>query len=292
MGIQIFGIKEDKWKSSNEFSSSVEAILADSLEKYSNSPLFLFFNGRMQRMQSNIPGAIQSFENAYNIAIQNEIKLICLHEIGWCRLIELNFIKAMGHFYEMGMKSKFSKSFYIYVTMILQGVVGNYNNVLILRNDIQNIIARSCHRDNQIEKFILHRLSKIPDNAEEIQKFTGQIFWKMLIYEMLYLWNSLNSCSTLALEQIILDCNNANKEFQSEPMVGLAKFIGGYCQVQLRNVQEAINAFSECLETRINLKENVSKDLHVSAFCNYELAMIYFKSEVSRILLAFFPLEN
>lgn len=280
MGIQIFGIKEDKWRSSNEFSSSVEDILKDSLEKYPSSPLFLFFNGRKQRMQSNIPGAIQSFENAYNIAIQNEIKLICLHEIGWCRLIELNFNKAMGHFYEMGMKSKFSKSFYIYVTMILQGVVGNNSNALILRNEIQNIIARSCHKDTQIEKFILRRLSKIPDTAEDILKYTNEIFWKMLVYEMLYLWNSLNSCSTLALEQIIQDCSKANEELQTEPMVGLAKLIRGYCEVQLKNVTEAINSFSDCLETRKTVNENEPHDLHVSAFCNYELAMIYFKNEV------------
>lgn len=45
------------------------------------------------------------------MSMQREIKLLCLHEIGWCRLIQLEFGKAMNHFDELKYVIILSKHF-------------------------------------------------------------------------------------------------------------------------------------------------------------------------------------
>lgn len=49
-------------------------------------------------LQTNIPEAIRAYELAYRSSAQREIKLLCLHEIGWCRLIQLDYGVAMQNF--------------------------------------------------------------------------------------------------------------------------------------------------------------------------------------------------
>lgn len=51
--------------------------------------------------QSNITNAVLSYETSHRVSVQREIKLLCLHEIGWCRLIQLDFGKATEHFKEL-----------------------------------------------------------------------------------------------------------------------------------------------------------------------------------------------
>lgn len=46
--------------------------------------------------------------------MQREIKLLCLHEIGWCRLIQLEFGKATNHFEELKYVETFCYEFYMF----------------------------------------------------------------------------------------------------------------------------------------------------------------------------------
>lgn len=269
MGLQIFGLQEGT--TLNDELSFALQIINESNEIYSESALLLFFKGRIQRLQSNLIESINSYETAYIRSSQNEVKLLCLHEIGWCRLIELNFPKAMKHFYELGINSKFSKCFYVYVTLILQGACGNYDNLMRLRTDILHILSRSNTKDAQIEKFIVRRLDKIPKTNKDSKIFEN-IYWKLLIYEMLYLWNTMTSCPPEAIELIIQDCSMDVINDIQEPMIGLSKLILGSCEITKNNIPEAINAFKNCLEIR---NDNSQDDLHISAFCSYELAMLY-----------------
>jgi hypothetical protein len=68
---------------------------------YGKSALFLFFRGRVERLNKNIKNAVTAYEYSYRVAIQREIRMICLHEVGWCSLIDLNFQSAKNYFTEL-----------------------------------------------------------------------------------------------------------------------------------------------------------------------------------------------
>lgn len=123
-------------------------------------------------------------------------------------------------------------------------------------------------QDSQIEKYILRRVSKLPCEDTETEKFE-QIYWKYLVYEMLVMWNALTSCSEESLKLIMEDCKKPRDQL-NEPMKGLAKLILGNCHACLKNFDEAIIAYSECIEQRGELLD----DLHISAFAHFELALL------------------
>lgn len=133
-------------------------------------------------------------------------------------------------------------------------------------------------QDSQIEKYILRRVSKLPLEEIEREKFE-QIYWKYLVYEMLIMWNAINSCSGETLKIIMEDCKRPNRDLLNEPMKGLAKLILATCHTCLKNYDEAIIAYRECIEQRGELLD----DLHISAFAHFELAtlLLRHKNDVS-----------
>jgi hypothetical protein len=159
----------------------------------------------------------------------------------------------------------------------------------------------SLFQEALIEKYILNRVAKMPESHTDADKLIPS-YWKLLVYEMLFMWNALNSCSPENLQKIIDDCGGitttasmdvvedgavesveesdnvariiVNNNTINEPMLGLTKLIIGLCHVCLKNVEEAINALRECIAVRVDEFEN---DMHVSAFAHYELAMLLLK---------------
>ncbi|KAH0517391.1 Tetratricopeptide repeat protein 39C [Microtus ochrogaster] len=84
---------------------------------YPNSSLFMFFKGRIQRLECQINSALTSFHTALELAIdQREIQHVCLYEIGWCSMIELNFKDAFDSFERLKNESRWSQCYYAYLT--------------------------------------------------------------------------------------------------------------------------------------------------------------------------------
>lgn len=78
------------------FSSYIQHICC--IHYYTTQSFFFYFYLSLFLFQSNITNAVVAYETSHNVSVQREIKLLCLHEIGWCRLIQLDFGKAMEHF--------------------------------------------------------------------------------------------------------------------------------------------------------------------------------------------------
>jgi hypothetical protein len=75
-----------------------------------------------------------------------EIRLLCLHEIGWCRMIQLDFREAMHSFRDLRRYSQFSKSFYAYLAAICQGAHGDFQSIVPFRADIIELINESSQK--------------------------------------------------------------------------------------------------------------------------------------------------
>ncbi|EAA01684.4 AGAP001215-PA [Anopheles gambiae str. PEST] len=261
--------------------SAAQELIDEANEQFAKSSLFLFFRGRVERLKSHIQDAIRAYELAYRSSAQREIKLLCLHEIGWCRLIQLDYGTAMRNFKELKLCSQFSKSFYSYLTAICEGSFGQFSNLVKWRAEILELINRSPQKDSQIERYIFRRCLKLPRaESGEQPKYSSSLYWKYLVFEMLFLWNALSSCNEEQLASMVADCSHPTDAF-SEPMVGISRLILGACLSCLARYEEAIGAFRECIFMRETIEHQEQQDMHISAFAYYELAVLLLRQDTA-----------
>ena len=74
-----------------------------------NPPQLLFF-------QSNFAAALGAYERALVVSEQREVRLLCLHEVGWSQLLLLRWELASRSFLRLKSDSRWSKSFYSYLS--------------------------------------------------------------------------------------------------------------------------------------------------------------------------------
>uniref|UniRef100_A0A8C2PUS8 Tetratricopeptide repeat domain 39C n=1 Tax=Cyprinus carpio TaxID=7962 RepID=A0A8C2PUS8_CYPCA len=134
-----------------------KAILQKKAMVYPNSSLFIFFKGRVQRLECQINSALASFQDALEFASdQREIQHVCLYEIGWCSMIEMNFEDAFRSFERLKNESRWSQCYYAYLTGVCQGASGDLEGAKTVFQDVQKLFKR---KNNQIEQFALKRVS-------------------------------------------------------------------------------------------------------------------------------------
>ena len=66
--------------------------------------------------QSNFSGALASYEKALSVSAQREVRLLCLHEVGWSYVLLLHWDKSSRAFLQLKRESRWSKSFYCYLS--------------------------------------------------------------------------------------------------------------------------------------------------------------------------------
>lgn len=83
-----------------------------------------------------------------------EMKLLGLHEVGWCYLLTLDFKQAYKCFHQLKKQSKWSRSFYAYLSTICVGAMGNSNMIPQGRVEINHYLEKSA---NKVFTFIKYR---------------------------------------------------------------------------------------------------------------------------------------
>ena len=143
----------------------------------------------------------------------------------------------------------------------------SHENLKFVKERLQKIISVSSQKDGIIERFLTNRCNfSIPDEERD------PVFWKILCYEIMYLWNLLGSCSQQTIQTIIEDCKSA--EENSEPILGVSHFLMGACFALANDYENAIISYKKCIESYI---DNPSNHTYVPAYANYELAVILIK---------------
>ena len=66
--------------------------------------------------QSNFSAALGAYERALLESEQREVRLLCLHEVGWSQLLLLRWEMAARSFLRLKSDSRWSKSFYSYLS--------------------------------------------------------------------------------------------------------------------------------------------------------------------------------
>lgn len=167
-------------------------------------------------MQANSLAAVRAYQRAFSNSAQKELRLLCLHEIAWCKLIQLDFDGAQHRFNELREVSVFSKAFYTYMTAICHGAAGRYSQLESFGSEIGTLLERSKQRDTHIGAFVQHRLQLLQPQQRSIvsdvavaataaasRTQTNIFYWKYLVYEVLFLWSAMSSASVAELTAIV-----------------------------------------------------------------------------------------
>ncbi|XP_038573904.1 tetratricopeptide repeat protein 39C-like isoform X2 [Micropterus salmoides] len=225
---------------------------------YPNSSLFMFFKGRVQRLECQISSALTSFRDALDLASdQREIQHVCLYEIGWCSMIELNYSEAYRAFERLKTESRWSQCYYAYLTGVCQGATGDLEGAVTVFKDVQRLFKR---KNNQIELFSMKRAEKLrsPSLSKELCILS--------VIEILYLWKALPNSSTATLQtmtQVLQGIDDAS-------CTGLKNLLLGAISKCLHNTKDAIQYFHLAARDEVGRLSNS----YVQPYSCYELGCV------------------
>ncbi|KAI9544692.1 Tetratricopeptide repeat protein 39C [Dissostichus eleginoides] len=225
---------------------------------YPNSSLFMFFKGRVQRLECQISSALTSFRDALELASdQREIQHVCLYEIGWCSMIELSYREAYRAFERLKTESRWSQCYYAYLTGACRGATGDLEGAITVFKDVEKLFKR---KNNQIELFAMKRAEKLrtPSLSKELCILS--------VIEILYLWKALPNCSTAKLQtmtQVLQGIDDASCE-------GLKNLLLGSINRCLHNTNDAIQFFQLAARDEVGHLSNS----YVQPYSCYELACV------------------
>lgn len=235
-----------------------KAILQRKSVVYPNSSLFIFFKGRVHRLECHINSALASFHDALELASdQREIQHVCLYEIGWCSMIELDFEEAFRSFERLKNESRWSQCYYAYLTGVCQGAAGDLDGAAGVFKDAQKLFKR---KNNQIEQFALKR-------AERLRKMSPSRELCILgVIEVLYLWKALPNCSSSKLQVM----NQVLQSVDDASFRGLKHLLLGAIHKCHGNLKDAIQSFQ--LAARDEYGRQINS--YVQPYSCYELGCV------------------
>ncbi|XP_036442773.1 tetratricopeptide repeat protein 39C [Colossoma macropomum] len=235
-----------------------KAILQKKAVIYPNSSLFIFFRGRVQRLECQINSALTSFHDALEFASdQREIQHVCLYEIGWCSMIEMNFEDAYKAFERLKNESRWSQCYYAYLTGVCQGASGDLEGAKAIFKDVHKLFKR---KNNQIEQFAFKR-------AERLRKMSAtQELCILGVVEVLYLWKALPNCSSSKLQLM----SQVLQGLDDPSCQGLKHLLLGAIQKCLGNIKDAIQSYQMAARDELGRQTNS----YVQPYSYYELGCV------------------
>uniref|UniRef100_A0A669F4D5 Tetratricopeptide repeat domain 39C n=1 Tax=Oreochromis niloticus TaxID=8128 RepID=A0A669F4D5_ORENI len=237
---------------------------------YPNSSLFMFFKGRVQRLECEISSALTSFSSALDLASdQREIQHVCLYEIGWCSMIELNYREAYRAFDRLATESRWSQCYYAYLTGVCQGATGDLEGAVAVFKDVQKLFKR---KNNQIEMFSTKRSEKLKSSS------ISKELCILSVIEILYLWKALPNCSNAKLQTMA-----QGNGIDDASCAGLKNLLLGAISKCLHNTKDAIQYFQLAARDEGGRLSNS----YVQPYSCYELACVLLNSPESTTNIKF-----
>ncbi|XP_066969582.1 tetratricopeptide repeat protein 39C-like [Macrobrachium rosenbergii] len=233
-------------------------LLQEAQQSYAHSALFLFFSGRVHRLQGDITGALTSYRRALQASPQRELQLLALHEVAWCHLLQLNWSHAQGAFANLKKESRWSKSFYAYISAVCLGALGRYEECSRGMMEVPTLVRRSNHA---LEAFLLRRALKSKNDV------VSKNYCLLRAYELLYLWNALSSCSLQHRLQMVEECQAMGQCGDNE---GLRHLIMAAILDTMGSTDDAVDHF------RLSVQHGLlnPEELCIPAFASYELGLL------------------
>uniref|UniRef100_A0A8C8C6I2 Tetratricopeptide repeat domain 39C n=1 Tax=Oncorhynchus tshawytscha TaxID=74940 RepID=A0A8C8C6I2_ONCTS len=242
-----------------------KAILQRKEPVYPNSSLFIFFKGRVQRLECQINSAVTSFQNALELATdQREIQHVCLYEIGWCSMMELKCGDAYKAFQRLATESRWSQCYYTYLTGVCQGASGDLEGAAAVFKDVHKLLKRN---NNQIEQFSMQRAERLSKHAPSRELCI------LAVIEVLYLWKALPNCSTAKLQTMSQAQKHPVADYDLS-FAGLKNLLLGDIHRCLGNMNDSIQCFHLAARDEMGHQNNS----YVQPYSIYELGCVLLDS--------------
>ncbi|TRY69575.1 hypothetical protein TCAL_08624 [Tigriopus californicus] len=216
---------------------------------------------------ANFSDALNSYEKALSVSAQREIQLLCLHEVGWSYLLLLQWEQSSRAFLQLKSDSRWSKSFYCYLSAVSLGASGDTEQCLELARETPKLARKAGNQ--QLERFLLRRATKM------VQDQVDENYSRLLGYELLYLWNTLGACLKHSTMSIQLDCEN----IYVPALEGVRQLILGSIYSNSGLVLEAKQSYGKAIKQG---SEVDGGDIHAAAFAAYELGLLLCRTAETR----------
>jgi len=202
----LFSISEVDIRISDE---ETLMIIEKNLSKYPKSSLFYYFKGKYCR---TVLRDLKASLDNYQIASSNsqhirDIQFISIYEIGWLHLQNLEFDRALQNFDILSKESKWSKSFNGYISGIIAGAMGKFNEANDYMKSSLKIITSQSRKKNPIELFALKRLEYFKKNLIKSSELCA-----LLCVEMLFLWICLPYTEQDKLQMMLDICDGVSEK--------------------------------------------------------------------------------
>ncbi|TNN74207.1 Tetratricopeptide repeat protein 39C [Liparis tanakae] len=218
-----------------------KAILQRKSVVYPNSSLFMFFKGRVHRLEAALLF----------------IGLPVFRGTGWCSMIEMSFEEAYRSFERLKTESRWSQCYYAYLTGVCQGASGDLDGASRVFKEVQKLFKR---KNNQIEQFAVKR-------AERLRKILPTRELCILgVIEVLYLWKALPNCSSSNLQIM----NQVLQSLDEALCRGLKHLLLGAIHKCHGNMRDAIQSLQ--LAARDEYGRQINS--YVQPYAVYELGCI------------------
>ncbi|XP_012937049.1 tetratricopeptide repeat protein 39C [Aplysia californica] len=239
-----------------------ETIIKEKEGEFPNSSLFLFFQGRIHRLEKENDMSLTLYNRALEEAKgQREIELMCLYEISWCHMLKLNWDASQDGFARLQKESKWSQAYYTYLVGVCLGSRGEVEGANDMFSKVPGLIKR---KNNQIEAFVLKRAEKFK------RQRPTQEHCRLLTLEMIFLWHALPTCTPEELKPLLDVC-----DMQSDrQLLPLKCMLEGAIYKELGEEEMAVTCLKEALARHQGKKD----DMFIPAFTLFELASIYMKN--------------
>jgi len=248
-------------KRNSEARACARQLLDDNERVYPESALFLFFKSRLFRCEKNLAEAIKTVKQAITVSRnQLEIQLMCVYDLGWCHMLELNWKKALENILKLKRKSTWSLSYYCYLAALLHGINSDAKACNELLREIPRLVKKK--KTNPTESYVSRKSASLMK-----LKMTRQAALLSML-EVFYLWNNINLCSEQVLRALINECEQNECE---EELRGIKHLVLGGIYKCLDDTVKSLEHF----RCAICLTQNdVTNDSHITPYAYFEMSLI------------------
>ncbi|CAF2379540.1 unnamed protein product [Rotaria sp. Silwood2] len=254
--------------------SEAKVILKRNIDKYDKSTLFIYFQGRLERIERDLPRALATFLGGLNVpnnqlknatvVRSNELDQILIYDLGFCYLMMLNFEQALYYFTKLKEESRWSKAFYCYVCAICTAAMRDEKTSAAYVKDGIKLLQK---RSNPIELFVQKRLDYLKKSSLSVS--TAHI----LVFEMLYLWILLPLCEASTLQKVLRIVESYGQDSKDDNKLrSITCLIEGAIYNILFRHDDAQNCYEEAIARVDESKLNFTR--YVSPFATCELGIL------------------
>jgi len=260
------------------------AILDDQLKINPNGVWFLFFKGRLEMVQGNIPEAIMWYEKSWQSQeIWPQFHHFCYWELVWAHSILMNWKIAEEFAKKLFEESRWSKCIYAYMQaslLIMQRGEGsltgpNIRRLTALMREVPLHKQRIAGKSIPMEKFVIKKSERFFAQNDRLC---------LPALELLYVWNFMRIIGkqwTLIenfyhlIERTLKDLERRTQDKYYMDDLALLILLKGCC---LRSMGSPLQA-EECFLAVLKLERNIQLDTYLVPFSVAELGFLYYTED-------------